>query len=60
MRRAAAAAIDRYILPAGPTAANPPQQHAAVDRWDRQMAGHRTVTQAAYYTSSVNSQLYRT
>jgi len=31
-----AVAIDRYPLPAGPTAANPPQQrHAAVDRWDR-------------------------
>jgi len=35
-RRAAAApataAIDRYLLPAGPTAANPPQRHAAVER----------------------------
>ena len=28
----AAAAIDRYLLPAGPTAANPPQRHAAVER----------------------------
>jgi len=32
--RLAAAAIDRYLLPAEPTAANPPQRHAAVDRWD--------------------------
>jgi len=30
------AAIDRYIPPAGPTAANPPQDAAAVDGWDRQ------------------------
>jgi len=28
----AAAAIDRYLMPAGPTAANPPQRHAAVER----------------------------
>jgi len=32
----AAAAMDRH-LPAGPTAANPPQCHAAVDGWDREM-----------------------
>ena len=31
-----AAAIDRYLLPAGPAAANPPHAAAAVDRWDRQ------------------------
>jgi len=30
------AAIDRYLLPAGPTAANPPHTVAAVDRWGRQ------------------------
>jgi len=27
------AAIDRYLLPAGPTAANPPHAAAAVDNW---------------------------
>jgi len=40
------------LLSAGPTAANPPQRHAAVDRCDgqvdkrtdRQAPGHRTVT----------------
>jgi len=32
---AAAAAIDRYVLPAGPTVANPPQA-AVADEWDRQ------------------------
>jgi len=31
----------RYLVPAGPTAANPPQRHAAVDRWDRP-TGRRT------------------
>jgi len=32
--RLAAAAVDRHLLPAGPTAANPLRWHAA-DRWDR-------------------------
>jgi len=31
------AAINRYLLPAGPTAANLPHTAAAVDSWDRQM-----------------------
>jgi len=31
-RAAAAAVIDRYIPPAGRTAANPLQRHAAIDR----------------------------
>ena len=39
---------DRYLLPAGPTAANPPQRHAAVDKWarqtDKQTDGHCTIT----------------
>jgi len=34
---AARAAIDRYLLPAGPTAANPPQRTGQTD-------GHPTVT----------------
>jgi len=34
--RPAAAAVDRYLLSAGPTAANPPQRHAVVDRRDRE------------------------
>jgi len=39
---AAQQSIDRYRLPAGPTAANPP--HVAVAReWDRQTDGHRAV-----------------
>jgi len=33
---AARAAIDRYLLPAGPTAANPQQRRAAAECWDRQ------------------------
>ena len=35
----AAAAIDGYLLPAGPTAANPPQLRAATDRTDGQTDG---------------------
>jgi len=31
LRRLASAAVDRYILPTGLTAANPPQRQAAVD-----------------------------
>jgi len=34
--RAGRAAIDRYLLPAGSTAANPPHAAAAVDNWDIQ------------------------
>ena len=30
------AAIDRYLLPAGRSAANPPHAAAAVDQWDGQ------------------------
>jgi len=30
------ATIDRYLLPDGPTAANPPHAAAAADSWDRQ------------------------
>ena len=33
---AGAPAIDRYLLPAGPSAANPPLAAAAVCLWDRQ------------------------
>ena len=33
---ASRAALDQYLLPAGPTAANPPHPAAAIDRWDRQ------------------------
>ena len=36
LRRLAAAAIDRYLPPAEPTAANPPHAAAAVNSWDRQ------------------------
>ena len=34
-------AVDRYLLPAGRSAANPSTAVAAVDRWDRQTDGHR-------------------
>jgi len=34
----------RYLLPAGTTAANLPQQHAEGDSWDRQMDKHHIVT----------------
>jgi len=33
------AAIDRYLLPAGRTAANPRQRSAAGELWDRQTDG---------------------
>jgi len=35
----APAAVSRYLLPAGRSAANPPATVAAVDRWDRQTDG---------------------
>jgi len=35
------AAIDRFLLPAGQLAANPPPAVAAVDRWDRQTDARR-------------------
>ena len=38
MRPPLSAAIDQYLLPAGPTAANPPHA-AAVGKWDRQTDG---------------------
>jgi len=38
---AAAAAIDRYLLPAGPTAANLQQRRAATG-WDRRTDGRPT------------------
>ena len=46
-------AVDRYLLPAGRPAANPPHAAAAVDRWDRQTdrrthTGHRI----AYYCAN--------
>ena len=44
------AAIDRHLLPAGPTAANPLHAAAAVDSGDRQTDGHRTVTQTLPHT----------
>jgi len=36
--------IDGYLLPARPTAANPPHAAAAVDRWDRQTDRHFTIS----------------
>jgi len=40
---AGAAVVDRYLLLARRSAANPPHPAAAVDRWDRQTDG-RTVS----------------
>ena len=54
--RARCAAIDRYLLSAGRSAANPPQTAAAVDRWDRQTDAwpfHRPCS--AYYADSVDN-----
>jgi len=39
------AAIDRYFLPTGRSAANPPAAVAAVNRWDRRTDRHPTVAQ---------------
>ena len=58
------AAIDRCLLPTGPTAANPPNAAAAVDSWDRQTGirterptdgrtPYRYTDPAAYYANSV-------
>jgi len=55
---AAAAAIDRYLLHAEPTAANQPQWHAAVGRWDRQTLYPYTDPDA-YYASNVNKQSHK-
>jgi len=52
--RRAAVRADRYHLPAGPTAANPPPAATSSDRWtgqtDGQTDGHRTVTQTLPHT----------
>jgi len=57
------AAIDRYLLAAGSTAANPPHAAAAVGRWtDWQTDGctpYRYINPAAYYASSVNNWRWR-
>jgi len=42
--RTVPAAVDRYLLPAGRSAANPTAAVAAVDRRDRQTDGRLTVT----------------
>ena len=55
------AATDRYLLPAGPTAANPPHAATAVDRWVRQtdrQTPYRYIDPAAYYAGSTNSPAY--
>ena len=38
------AVIDPYLLPAEPTAANPPHAVAVASTWDRRADRHRTVT----------------
>jgi len=37
--RSATAAIDRYLLPVGRSAANPLAATAALDRWDKRTGG---------------------
>jgi len=59
------AATDRYLLPTGCSAANPPASVAAVDQWDRQTKRERqtgrrpTITQTLlhilYYASSAQN-----
>jgi len=58
MQAGASAAVDRYFLPAGHSAANPPHAAAAVDRRDRQTDGQTDVrpfhrTNSAYIGGSV-------
>ena len=52
-------AIDRYFVPAGPTAANLPHAAAAVDRWDMQTDGRTDtvpfIDAVAYYANSVDN-----
>jgi len=60
---AGSAAINRYLLFAGPTAANLPHVAAAVDRLDRQTDGrtpYSYIVHVAYYSSSVNKIILRT
>jgi len=48
---------DRYRLPAGPTAANPPRAAAAVDRWDRRtdtVSLHRSIADRAISVDILN------
>ena len=54
------AAVDRYLLPAGRSAANPPHAAAAIDRWDRHTTdGHRTHTPcSAYCAGSANNSFF--
>ena len=44
--------IDRYFLPVGRSAANPPAAVAAVDRWDRHTDGRSTVSSASHTSGS--------
>jgi len=59
--KAPAPAIDRYLLPAGRAAANPPAAVAAVDRWDGQTGRGQTDNRpfhrpySAFYAGSVNN-----
>ena len=60
MRQARRAAIDWHRLPAGRPAANPPQQLAAGEWWDRRTDGRtpdRYVDRAASYSNNVCSAL---
>ena len=60
----APAAIDRYLLPAGRSAANSPAAMVAVDRWDRRTDGRTDARSlhepySTYYAGSVNKCYYR-
>ena len=60
----APAVIDRYLLPAGRSAADPPAAVVAVDRWDRETDG-RTDARAlhkrcsAYYVGDASPHTMR-
>jgi len=58
--RCAPEAIDRYLLAAGRSAANPPVAAAAVDRWTDRRTDARPFQRpfSAYYVGSVNKHLF--
>ena len=56
--RSTLAAIDRYILPAWRSAANPPAAVAAVDRWDALTDIHLHRPCFAYYASTTNNHTH--
>jgi len=59
--RSAPAAIDRYLLPAGCSTANPPTAVAAVDGTERQTdSGPLHIPCSAHYVRGINQRRYFT